>query len=123
MILIKLQNSFIEITLDQVTSLVNLLHISRITFHKNTSRGLLLIILTRHFANFVSKFYSDIIFGLLQHDFLHLYTLKYKESVMLNLNFLFREPKLYSQPGQRVLLAMIKVESENECRFQNMPYD
>ena len=42
---------------------------------------------------------------------------------MLNLNFLFREPKLYSQPGQRVLLAMIKVESENECRFQNMPYD
>ena len=36
----------------------------------------------------------------------------------LNLNFLFREPKLNSQPyPERVLLAMIKVETKNKRKF------
>ena len=53
------------------------------------------------------------IFGLLQHDPLHLYTLKYKESVMLNLNFLFRERKMNGQPcPERVLLVMINMKGK-----------
>ena len=49
---IKLQNNFIEITLQRVCSPVNLLHIFRTLFHKNTYGGLLLyclpyIILTK----------------------------------------------------------------------------
>ena len=40
---------------------------------------------------------------------------------MLNLNFLFREPKLNIQPRpERVLLAMTKMEGKNKCEFQNM---
>ena len=40
MVLIKLQNNFIEVKLCQGCSPVNLVHISRIAFHKNTSLGL-----------------------------------------------------------------------------------
>ena len=41
---IKFQSNFIEITLRDGCSTVNLLHISRTTFSKNTSEGLLLSI-------------------------------------------------------------------------------
>ena len=58
---------------------------------------------------------------MLQQDLLHLYTLENKESVMLNLNFLFLEPKLNSQLlPERVLLVMIKME---KCEIQNKLWD
>ena len=43
MIFIKLENNIIEITLRNVCSLVNLLHIFRTPFHKNPSGELLLL--------------------------------------------------------------------------------
>ena len=60
---IKLQNNFIEITLQHVCSPVNLLHIFRTLFHKNTYGGLLLycvpyIILTKQPGECLKKICS-----------------------------------------------------------------
>ena len=54
----KLQSNFIEITLRHGCSPVNLLHISRTSFYKNTSGGLFLnrIIITINLKFFFSEF-------------------------------------------------------------------
>ena len=41
---------------------------------------------------------------------------------MLNLNFLFREPKTTMSP-EHVLLTMMKVTGKKEFGFQNMLWD
>ena len=115
--------SFIKITLRQGRFPINFLHISRITFHKNTSGGLLPKILTRHFADFVSKFYSDNIFGLLQHYFFIFMHPKYKEAQCWVYNFFSVGQSRTVNLVSSMPLTMSWVDSENKCEFQNMLWE